>query len=113
MSKLIRSIISLDNILTRYFLEVYDIKVETHFPIPEKFCPSFFFQKIFKVFSKNKECYQLVMKVNGPSCSQGVYSDMYMTGGLGPGIFWDTQKINTRKNQTQKNKFMKITDPKK
>ena len=44
--------------------------------------------------------------------TQGVYSDMYMTGGLGPGNFWDTQKINTRKNQTQKNKFMKITDPK-
>ena len=44
---------------------------------------------------------------------QGVYSDMYMTEGLGPGIFWDTQKNKYQENQTQKNKFMKITDPKK
>ena len=35
--------------------------------------------------------------------SQGVYSDMYMTGGLSPGIFWDTQK----------NKYQEKSDPKK
>ena len=35
--------------------------------------------------------------------TQGVYSDMYMTGGLGPGIFWDTQK----------NKYQEKSDPKK
>ena len=35
--------------------------------------------------------------------SQGVYSDMYMTGRLGPGIFWDTQK----------NKYQEKSDPKK
>ena len=34
---------------------------------------------------------------------QGVYSDMYMTGGLGPDIFWDTQK----------NKYQEKSDPKK
>ena len=35
--------------------------------------------------------------------SQGVYSDMYMTGGLGPDIFLDTQK----------NKYQEKSDPKK
>ena len=44
---------------------------------------------------------------------QGVYSDMYMTGGSAQTFFGIPKKINTRKNQTQKNKFMKITDPKK
>ena len=45
--------------------------------------------------------------------SQGVYSDMYMTGVSAHAFFGIPKKINTRKNQTQKNKFMKITDPKK
>ena len=35
--------------------------------------------------------------------SQGVYSDMYMTGRLGPGIFWDIQK----------NEYQEKSDPKK
>ena len=34
---------------------------------------------------------------------QGVYSDMYMTGGLGPAISWDTPK----------NKYQETSDPKK
>ena len=38
---------------------------------------------------------------------------MYMTGGLGPGIFWDTQKNKYQEKSDPKNKFMKITDPKK
>ena len=45
--------------------------------------------------------------------AQGVYSDMYMTGGLAQAFYGIPQKINTRKNQAQRNKFMKITDPKK
>ena len=44
--------------------------------------------------------------------AQGVYSDMYMTGRLGPGIFWDTQKNKYQEKSDPKNKFMKITDPK-
>ena len=31
-------------------------------------------------------------EANAVQKAQGVYSDMYMTGGLGPGILWDTQK---------------------
>ena len=46
------------------------------------------------------------------SKAQGVYSDMYMTGGLGPGNFWDTQKNKYQEKSDPKNKFMKITDPK-
>ena len=48
--------------------------------------------------------------------AQGVYSKMYMKGrggggGLVPDIFYDAQKINTKQNQTPKNKSIKITDP--
>ena len=56
MSKQIGSVISLDNILTSYFLEVYDIQVETHFPIPEKFFSGF--------LQKMTDHYELVTKVN-------------------------------------------------
>ena len=38
---------------------------------------------------------------------------MYMAGGLGPGIFWDTQKNKYQEKSDPKNNFMKITDPKK
>ena len=48
-----------------------------------------------------------------PRTPQGVYSDMYMTGGLGPDIFWDAQKNKYQEKSDPKNKFMKITDPKK
>ena len=41
-----------------------------------------------------------------------MYSKMYVTGGLGPDIFRDTQKIYTEQNQTQKDKFIEITDTK-
>ena len=50
-------------------------------------------------------CYiwQKIVKTLIPHRTQGVYSDMYMTGGLGPGNFWDTQK----------NKYQEKSDPKK
>ena len=41
--------------------------------------------------------------ITAMSATQGVYSDMYMTGGLGPDIFWDTQK----------SKYQEKSDPKK
>ena len=48
-----------------------------------------------------------------PENAQGAYSEMHVTGALRPDIFRDTQIIHTKQNQTQKNKFIKITDSKK
>ena len=44
--------------------------------------------------------------------AQRVYSNMYMTGGLGLTFFMKPQKINTKEYQTQKNYSIKVTDPK-
>ena len=75
---------------------------------------SLYTEFLSKLFSKILHEHKFpTLWITGLLLPQGVYSDVYMTGGLGLGIFWDTQKNKYQEKSDPKNKFMKITDPKK
>ena len=68
---------------------------------PGMFLP--FTKKTFENISTDDDYYYYYYYYYYVQKTHRVYSEMYMAGGLGLGIFPDTHKINTKQNRTQKN----------